>query len=89
MICCDVYYSGQVQGVGFRYTSMSIARQYAVTGYVQNLPDGRVRLIAEGPADEVEGLLHDVADRMQDLIRNVHCERIPPTGQFTQFEIRR
>jgi acylphosphatase len=37
-----VHYSGRVQGVGFRFTSQRLAERYAVTGYVRNLPDGRV-----------------------------------------------
>ena len=43
------YFSGRVQGVGFRYTSRNIAINYDVTGFVRNLPDGRVELVAEGP----------------------------------------
>ena len=43
----EVYFSGQVQGVGFRYTVMRIASTLEVTGHVRNLPDGRVQLIAE------------------------------------------
>src|SRR5262249_24196810 len=43
-----VHYSGHVQGVGFRYAARSIAGKYAVTGFVQNLSDGRVRLVVEG-----------------------------------------
>ena len=43
-----VQYSGDVQGVGFRYTAVTIARGYNVSGYVQNLSDGRVRLVVEG-----------------------------------------
>ena len=39
---CRVIYRGRVQGVGFRYTSASIARRFPVTGYVRNLPDGTV-----------------------------------------------
>ena len=44
----EVYYSGRVQGVGFRYTVRSLASRMAVTGFVKNLPDGRVHLVVEG-----------------------------------------
>ena len=48
------FFSGTVQGVGFRYTAERLARRYPLTGYVRNLPDGRVELLAEG---EEESLL--------------------------------
>jgi acylphosphatase len=49
-----VFYSGCVQGVGFRYTAKSVATGFEVTGFVRNLPDGRVELIAEGDRAELE-----------------------------------
>jgi acylphosphatase len=50
----SVFYSGSVQGVGFRYTAKAVAAGFEVTGTVRNLPDGRVELIAEGARDELE-----------------------------------
>ena len=44
----EVYYQGRVQGVGFRYAVRSLARRFAVDGFVRNLSDGRVELVAEG-----------------------------------------
>src|SRR5579859_5139508 len=52
-----VHYSGRVQGVGFRLGTTAIARKYAVTGWVKNLKDGRVQLLAEGSEDEVKKFL--------------------------------
>ena len=46
-VCKQVRYSGQVQGVGFRYTAQRLAEGYAVSGYVRNLPEGDVELVAE------------------------------------------
>ncbi len=66
-----VYYSGNVQGVGFRATAASIARRYpTVRGWVRNLADGRVELLADGPADAVESFLADVREYLIDHIRN-------------------
>ncbi len=54
----QVFYSGRVQGVGFRYTTKQIASGYEVTGSVKNLPDGRVELLASASdADELEAFL--------------------------------
>src|SRR5262249_40859213 len=64
VICKRVYYSGSVQGVGFRYTAQGLASGFAVAGHVRNLPDGRVELVAEGAADQVDGFLAAIARRM-------------------------
>ncbi len=57
-----VFYSGRVQGVGFRATVRQLARGYDVTGTVRNLPDGRVELVAEGPRSELEAFLAGIAE---------------------------
>src|SRR2546426_1082957 len=59
----ELHYRGHVQGVGFLYTVRDIARRYEVAGFVRNLPDGRVHLIAEGTADELDALLADPGQR--------------------------
>ncbi len=63
-----VYYSGYVQGVGFRATAAGIARRYRVAGWVRNLPDRRVELLAEGEPSEVTAFLTDLRERMSDHI---------------------
>ena len=50
----QIFYSGCVQGVGFRYTAKTVAAGFEVAGVVRNLPDGRVELIAEGAHEELE-----------------------------------
>jgi acylphosphatase len=83
-----VYYSGRVQGVGFRYTAKNLAMRYDISGYVRNLPDGRVELIVEGPDDEIEQLLAALSDRMTGYIRNVESAQKPAMGEFSHFHIR-
>jgi acylphosphatase len=84
----EVHYSGRVQGVGFRYRVCRIAEQYTVTGYVKNLPDGRVEVVVEGRSEEIQAMLRAVKDEMDRYIRNV-CE-VPSqaTGGFSGFEVR-
>lgn len=61
MTARQVYYTGRVQGVGFRYSTKRIASGYDVTGLVKNLPDGRVELFAQAfETDEVEAFLEDI-----------------------------
>ncbi|NOZ40065.1 MAG: acylphosphatase [Planctomycetes bacterium] len=86
-------YSGNVQGVGFRYTAKSIARGYDVSGFVQNLTDGRVKLVVEGAADELDCFLGELAEQMAGSIRSVDCERHAVLGdtvlgEFAEFAIR-
>lgn len=83
----EVIYSGRVQGVGFRWTARQIAQTHAVTGFVRNLDDGRVQLVVEGQAGEIDRFLASIAERMTDHIRQTHQAKSPATGQFTAFEI--
>jgi len=83
-----VYYTGHVQGVGFRYTARSIAENYAITGYVRNLPDGRVELVAEGERPQIESFLAEVRDYFIGRIRDEKRDTQPATGEFTNFDIR-
>jgi acylphosphatase len=83
-----IFYSGRVQGVGFRYTTKNVAMGYEVTGAVRNLPDGRVELIAEAPKDELEAFR--VAIRESGLGSFIADEQVAwenPKGEFRGFEI--
>ncbi|HEY2759855.1 MAG TPA: acylphosphatase [Pirellulales bacterium] len=82
-----VHYSGRVQGVGFRYTVRAAAGGYNVAGYVQNLDDGRVRVIVEGGNDEIERFLAEIAERMSGYIRDVDVHQSSATGEFSGFSI--
>jgi acylphosphatase len=63
-----VRYFGRVQGVGFRYTARSLAARFAVAGYVRNLPDGTVELLAEGEPAEIDAFLQALAQRLQGYV---------------------
>lgn len=84
----EIYYSGRVQGVGFRYTVRSLAGRFDVTGFVRNLPDGRVHLVVEGAADEVAAFLDAIKTEMAHYIANAQEIVRPATGRFPLFEIR-
>lgn len=88
VVRAEIHYTGHVQGVGFRYAVLHAARGYEVSGVVENLPDGRVRLVAEGERIEVDGFVAEVADRLQGYYRKL--ERHDSTGprQCEGFVIR-
>ncbi len=82
------YFTGRVQGVGFRYTVQNIAMQYDVHGYVRNLPDGRVELVMEGQDQEMDHVIEAVSSKMNGFIKKVDNDTMPATGEFDQFYIR-
>jgi acylphosphatase len=84
-----VIFRGNVQGVGFRYTTYRIAGRYEVSGFVRNLPDGTVEMLAQGPPAEVEQCLEDVQDSFSGYIREAKVEQIPYHPQYHDFSITR
>jgi acylphosphatase len=84
----EVVFRGRVQGVGFRYTAVQIAERFPVTGFVKNLPDGRVQLVAEGEPAKVEGFAGAVAAELDRYIADTLVTVSPATGEFTNFSIR-
>ncbi len=84
----EVHYSGMVQGVGFRYTVRRIAARFLVTGFVKNLPDGRVQLIAEGRPEELKRFLDAVTAELGYYVAEKQEQLGPATGWFHGFEIR-
>ena len=83
----EVFYAGRVQGVGFRANARHLARRFAVTGFVRNLPDGRVQLVAEGEAAEIERLLEAIDESMAGNIVSAPRMVLPATGEFAAFSI--
>lgn len=84
-----VWFSGRVQGVGFRFTTCRLVGPYPITGFVQNLPDGRVLLVAEGPPQVLEQFVAEVRDTLDRYIDSAEVEIDSATGEFAGFGIRR
>ncbi len=84
----EAYFAGRVQGVGFRYTTREVAGRHPVVGYVQNLFDGRVLVVAEGEPKSLDRFLDDVRATMARYIESVTVSVRPATGEFERFEIR-
>ncbi len=83
-----VFFSGRVQGVGFRYTTLQIAREFEVAGFVRNLVDGRVQLEVEGRRSEIEALVAAIEERMHGHVRRVERSGETREPLFSGFAIR-
>jgi acylphosphatase len=82
------HFTGRVQGVGFRYAALQVAREFDVSGFVANLPDGRVLLEAEGTPDEVNAFIIAVHERMDGYVRKVDRMTSVRSPQFSGFSIK-
>jgi acylphosphatase len=83
-----VVFDGDVQGVGFRYTACRLSEGYDVTGYVRNLPDGRVECLVEGDKDQIDRFLADLSGRMAHYIRRTTQQSAPAAGGYPSFTVR-
>ena len=83
----EIHFAGNVQGVGFRFTTRSVAAGYDVTGFVQNLADGRVRLVVEGEKREIDEFLTELTQRMDYFIRSQTSSTGPASGRYVEFSV--
>lgn len=83
-----VFFSGRVQGVGFRYSVFQLAKEYEVAGFVANLADGRVQMEAEGEAGEVGGFVAAIEEKMHGFIRKTERSSRNRPAQFSGFSVR-
>jgi acylphosphatase len=83
-----VFFTGRVQGVGFRYTALQVAKEFEVAGFVRNLTDGRVHLEAEGQAEEIAKFITAIEERMHGCIRKTERSTASRSPQFRGFTIK-
>jgi acylphosphatase len=82
-----VYYSGRVQGVGFRFTAEDIARDLGVCGWAKNLRDGRVEVVAEAEEEVLKDFLARINQYFSRYIRDIETDWQPASGGFKDFGI--
>ena len=83
-----VIFSGNVQGVGFRFVTERIAMRMDLTGFVKNLSDGNVEVVCEGEKPRLEEFLDSLKENMYGYISDSLVEWEPSRGEFSSFEIR-
>ena len=83
-----VFYSGRVQGVGFRFTAEDIAVGLGVLGWVKNLRDGRVEVVAEAQEEVLKELLDKINRYFSNYIRDADVQWQQATGEFKDFGIK-
>jgi acylphosphatase len=82
-----VFFSGTVQGVGFRFTVREIAAGLGVSGWVRNLADGRVEVAAEAEEEALRDFLARINGKFSHYIRDVELSWSGVTGEFRDFQI--
>lgn len=82
-----IFFSGIVQGVGFRYTTHKIASELKLTGWVRNLSDGRVEIVAEGAGKTIALLVASLENHFSGSITGRDILEEPATGQFKDFRV--
>jgi acylphosphatase len=89
VIAIQIFYEGNVQGVGFRYSVLLIARGFDVTGFVRNLRDGRVEMQTAGEDEEVRAFIEEIGQsQLRSHIKKQSETPLANPPPFRGFEIR-
>lgn len=84
-IAKHIIFSGYVQGVGFRFTANSMAKRYELTGFVRNSADGKVEMLVQGEAADIDDCIEDLQQTF--TIRDVQVNQVPVNPSLTDFRI--
>jgi len=87
MIAKSIIFIGRVQGVGFRFTARRAANRRQLTGYVRNMPNGSVEMLAQGRSEDVDDCIQDLKEYFAGYLKETRIEEIPPDPKHTDFKI--
>ncbi len=84
-IAKHIFFSGQVQGVGFRFTAQRVAMRYNLTGFVRNTSGGKVEMLAQGKAQDIDYAIEDLQQTF--AVRDTQIEEVPFDSSYEDFRI--
>ena len=87
MIAKRIIFTGRVQGVGFRFTARRAASRRQLTGFVRNVPDGTVEMLAQGRSEDIDDCIQDLKEYFAGYLKETRIEEIPPDPRYTDFKI--
>ena len=87
MIAKSIIFIGRVQGVGFRFTARRAADRRQLTGYVRNMPNGSVEMLAQGRSEDIDDCIQDLKEYFAGYLKETRIEEIPPDPKHTDFKI--
>lgn len=83
-----IYFSGHVQGVGFRYTTSRLAKDLGLVGWVRNLPDGRVEAVMSGAGESIDRCLKELKEHFGEHLSGIDRRPHDTADRYTQFAVR-
>ena len=83
----QIIFNGNIQGVGFRFTTRTFAKECGVTGWVKNLPDGKVEILAEGEENGIHKLCDLLEVQFEGFIRGKQIKFSNASGKFKDFQV--
>ena len=82
-----ITFHGRVQGVGFRFTAQRTAARYMITGYVRNLPNGSVEMLAQSSAENITQTLRDIKETFKANLTDTSIQNVTPNPRYKDFRI--
>lgn len=83
----QIIFFGRVQGVGFRFTALRTANRCELVGWVRNLPDGSVEMLAQGRKADIEQCLAEIKDYFSGYITEIKTDEVPTNPAYNDFRI--
>ncbi len=87
MIAKRIIFTGRVQGVGFRFTVRRAASRRLLNGFVRNVPDGTVEMLAQGRPEDIDDCIQDLKEYFAGYLKETRIEEVPSDPRYTDFKI--